>query len=170
MEKAFLDFDIRLLECEQYSRRESVIFSGIPDRVPQDQLEPTVINIIDHMGLSVHPKDISAIHQLKKQGRYPARVIVKFVNRKVVNFCHDNKNVLPTIKNQIKMNLRIYESLATLNQESLRICTWLKDNNIIDRHYLRNGFSKVVATAGDQPCKILHPSQLRAKFDVPDDV
>ena len=171
LEKAFLDFDIRLLECEQYSRRESVIFSGIPDHVHHNQLEPTVINIIDQMGLSIHPKDISAIHRLgKPNGRYPARVIVKFVNRKIANFCFDNKNVLPSLKDQLKMNLRIFESLANLNQEALRICTWLKDNNLIDRHYLRNGYSKIVCSEGDNPVKVTHPSYLRAKFDIPDNI
>ena len=171
LEKAFLNFDIRLLECEQYSRRESVIFSGIPDHVHQNQLEPTVIHIIDQMGLSIHPKDISAIHRLgKPNGRYPARVIVKFVNRKIANFCFDNKDVLPSLRDELRMNLRIYESLANLNQEALRICTWLKDNNQIDRHYLRNGYCKIVPNAGGNPVKVPHPSYLRAKFDVPDSI
>ena len=42
--------DIRLIQTEQYSRRESLVFSGIPADIPQDQLENTVMNILHHLG------------------------------------------------------------------------------------------------------------------------
>lgn len=43
--------DTRLVHCEQYSRRESVVISGIPDNIPQKELEPIVLGILEKIGL-----------------------------------------------------------------------------------------------------------------------
>ena len=77
---------------------------------------------------------------------------------------------LPDLRHTLHMNLRFYESLANLNQESLRLCNWLKEKNKIHDHFLRNGFSKVVVAEKDKPIKVPHPQFLRDKFDIPDGV
>ena len=47
----FLDemysLDTRLIRMEQYSRHESLVISGIPDNVPQSELEPTLIKYLN---------------------------------------------------------------------------------------------------------------------------
>ena len=39
LQENLFDVDCRLIEVEQYSRRENLIISGIPDSVPQRDLE-----------------------------------------------------------------------------------------------------------------------------------
>ena len=172
LERQIADTDVRVLECEQYSRRECVIISGIPGNIQDNQLESTVLNILRNLQIYVHETDISAIHRLgvSTNPRYPARVIVKFVNRKITDKCFEKRDRLPDLYQSLKMNIRFFESLAQLNQESLKLCTWLKENGLIYDHFMRNGFSKIVIAEKDKPMKVPHPQFLRDKFDIPANV
>ena len=172
LESRIQDTDTRVLECEQYSRRECVVISGIPANIKEEKkLESTVIEILKNLEIYISGADISAIHRLgeTKDSKYPARVIVKFVNRKVTNWCFERKDWLPDLRDTLKMNVRFYESLAQLNQESLRLCYWLKENNLIYDHFMRNGYSKIVIAENGKPIKVSHPQFLRDKFSVPED-
>ena len=164
------DMDIRLLECEQYSRRECVVISGIPGNIRDVKLETTVINILSKLDIPIKSEDISAIHRLgvSNDTRYPARVIVKFVNRKITNLCFERKDWLPDLRNTLKMNIRFYESLAQLNQESLKLCTWLFNTGKIYDHFMRNGYCKIIINEKDKPVKVPHPQFLRDQFDIPE--
>ena len=103
------------------------------------------------------------------QSRYPAKVVVRFYNRKAVNFCMDHRDDLQQkAYNQLRLNLRFFSSLCPKNQETLRICKWLKQENRIHDHYIRNGFVKVVDEEHGRPWKASNPSMLRKKFeDIP---
>ena len=160
------NMDVRLVECEQYSRRESLIISGIPSHVTQNQLESYVLTILAEIGLDrLDHNDITACHRLgRSNGRYPAKVIVRFINRKVVEFCLRHRDRLPTASRNLRLNLRFYESLCAMNEEALRICKWLSEQNVIHHYYLRNGFVKVIVEEGDNPVRIVHPEYLWDKF------
>ena len=69
---------------DQYSRRNNVEIAGIPDSLPDDLLEDKVIEILNYLNISLVNWDIEACHRLKKSlnSPSPARVIVRFVNRK----------------------------------------------------------------------------------------
>ena len=55
--------DSHLVHCEQYSRRESIVVSGIPDNIPQSELEITVLEILKRIGLDrMSSFEISACH------------------------------------------------------------------------------------------------------------
>ena len=168
LEKKLMELDIRLVECEQYSRRESLIISGIPNSVKQQQLEGKVIEILRLIGLNIVPDDITACHRLFSPAgsEYPAKVIVRFFNRKVVNFCLEHRdNLQEKAYQHLRLNLRFFESLCTKNEESLRICKWLKGEQRIDEYFLRNGFVKIVGEQNGRPTKIPHPDILRQKFE-----
>ena len=76
---------------EQYSRRESLVISGIPENISQADLEPTVLEILRNIGVhNLASYHISACHN----DTYPARTVVKFTNRKVAEFCIENGNRL----------------------------------------------------------------------------
>ena len=170
LEKKILDLDVRLVEAEQYSRRENLIISGIPNSVKQKDLEQKVIDILGQIGVHIIPNDITACHRLYSPpgSEFPAKVIIRFYNRKVVNFCLDHKDVLQQrAYDQLRMNLRFYDSVCSKNQESLRICKWLYQQKKIHDYYLRNGFVKIVAHENGRPEKIKHPDFLRKKFVVP---
>ena len=67
----------------------------------------------------------------------------------------------------LKMNLRFYESLATLNQEALKISEYLEREGLIEKFYLRNGFVKIIVAQNDNPIRVDHPDLLREMFHVP---
>ena len=169
IEKKLLDLDTRLVECEQYSRRESLIISGIPSSIKQNDLEKKVIDILGLIGLNIIPDDISACHRLfnPPTSRFPGKVIVRFCNRKIANFCLEHKDDLQQkAYAHLRLNLRFYESLCSKNEESLRISKWLCQHEKIHDYYLRNGFVKIVADENGRPEKIKHPDFLRKKFDI----
>ena len=172
IEARIMELDVRVLECEQYSRRECLVISGVPAAIKGHDLQPTVIDILDKLGIEIVGKDISAIHRLgiSKDSRYPARVIVKFINRKILDICHERKDRLPNLQKELGMNIRFFDSLAQQNQESLRLCNWLKGNGLIHDHFLRNGFCKIIVAENDKPIKVPHPALLRDRFDIPKEV
>ena len=70
---------------EQYSRRNNIEISGIPNRIPDEDLENTIISICKDSGVEIDPKDIEGCHRLplsRNSRGQDKRVIVKFVNRK----------------------------------------------------------------------------------------
>ena len=172
LKKEVLDMDCRLIEVEQYSRRESLVISGIPGNVPQKDLERTVLNILYFMGFEhLREDDIVACHRLwaPRNSRHPARVIVKFLNRKVVEWCLSHLETLENVSKNMGLTLSLSESICAKNNETSRICKWLVDEGQIYKFFTRNGFVKIVAKEGDNPEKILHPELLREKFDnIPD--
>ena len=164
--------DVRLVEVEQYSRRESLVFTGIPANIPQKDLELKVLEIMYHLGYQGSTQlthdDISACHRLWQppSSRNPARVIVKFTNRKVVEWTLAHKSNLAQVREQLGLNLEVSESICAKNTESLKICKQLLDDGQIIKYYTRNGFPKVIVGEYDAPVKINHPNVLRERFDV----
>ena len=70
---------------EQYSRRNNVEISGIPNTIPDNDLENTVISICRDPGVEIDPKYIEGCPRIPLSGYsrgQDKRVIVKFVNRK----------------------------------------------------------------------------------------
>ena len=82
-----------------------------------------------------------------------------------MNFCLEHRKELQQqASRQLHLNLRFFESLCSKNEESLRICKWLNQQNKIQDHYLRNGFVKLVAEEDGISRKVKHPDLLRKKF------
>ena len=133
-EKIF-DLDCRIVECEQYSRRENLVITGIPESVDDiHKLESTVIATLEKLGIYIDLKDISACHRLgpyKHNARFPRSVIVRFVNRKIVYHALNNRDKLWGLKDVLHMNLRFYESLCSLNNETRKLCNGLKQRGEI---------------------------------------
>ena len=49
---------------EQYSRRECLEISGIPDSISNNNLEETVLKIFNETGVTVNSRDVEACHRL----------------------------------------------------------------------------------------------------------
>ena len=69
----------------QYSRRECLEITGIPDSISTDDLEETTIKIFDKL-------DVEDCHWLKSNG--PKKVIIKSAWCKDANLIRKNKNKL----------------------------------------------------------------------------
>ena len=158
--------DSKIIENNQYARRESLIISGIPDNIRQNDLEEKAIQILRSIGwTTITSYNISACHRLKKKknDRFPTQTIVQFTNRKIVNYCIENRNRLYDVKNLLKMNLRFFESLCDSNKKVYDECYNLKKYGLITDFYIRNGFVKIVKD-GKSPIKIQHQEDLYFYF------
>ena len=66
---------------EQYSRRNNIEISGIPNKIPEN----TIMSICKDSGVEIDPKDIAGCYRLlllRNSRVQDKRVIAKFVNRK----------------------------------------------------------------------------------------
>ena len=57
-------FERKCWENEQYSRREFIEISGIPQSIKQMDLEKTVLNDFDKIDAPVDPQNIEVCHKL----------------------------------------------------------------------------------------------------------
>ena len=74
----------------QYSRRECLEITGVPDSVTNDDLEKTTIKIFDKLDVAIDPSNIADCDRLKSNG--PKKVIIKFSRCKDANLIQKNKN------------------------------------------------------------------------------
>ena len=118
---------------------------------------------------NVDRKEVSALHRLPKrrQSQYPPRVIVKFVNRKIVDktLKLSAAGCWKNVRKEMGYGLRFYSALCPKNEEALRNCKTLKEEGLIFSYFIRNGFCMIVEKEGDKPFKILHPKVLKDQFD-----
>ena len=159
-------FDQRLIKLEQYTRRDSLVFSGIPSEIPQEFLQRTILNVMFHLGFNLGPDDIQACHRLwsPADSTEPAKVIVKFVSRKIVEWSLAHQENLQFVKLFMGLDLTMSPSLCDKNTESSNICKWLKDHGLIHNFFLRNGFAKIVVNRGGNAVKVTHPDHIRKRF------
>ena len=76
----------------QYSRRECLEITGVPDSVSNDDLEKTTIKIFDKLDVGIDPSNIEDYHWFKSNGS--KIVIIKFDRRKDANLIRKNKSKL----------------------------------------------------------------------------
>ncbi len=125
------------------------------------------MDILYHLGVkNVERSDIAACHRLGKYpgSRCPARVIVKFVNRKTVDSSLYNKGNWKSVRQQMGHSIRLYACLSPKNEEALRMCTWLKNEEVIHDYFIRNGYCMVVENEGDKPYKVHRPQALNDAY------
>ena len=84
---------------EQYSRRECLEISGIPESIPNNNLEETVLKIISETGVSVNSRDVEACYRLNQKAK-PKKVIIKLSKRKDGARVMKNKKKLKSMKPQ----------------------------------------------------------------------
>ena len=76
----------------QYSRRECLEITGVPDSVSNNDLEETTMKIFDKLDVTNDPPNIEDCHWLKSNG--PKKVIIKFARHKDANVIRKHKNKL----------------------------------------------------------------------------
>ena len=164
--KNLYEMDCKILANNQYSRRENLIISGIPNYILHDDLENTVLKILQVFSLrELSSYHIVACHRLpSNNGNYPERTIVRFINRKMAMYCVDNKDYISQCNGNLNMNLRFFEDLAPDNEYILKVCRDLKYLSIIKDFVVRNGFTKVFLYNTNIPIKCAHPDDLHDMF------
>ena len=78
LEKRVIDLEKNQAKSEQYSRRNNVEFSNIPNDIPDNQLESKIIQICRDSGVEVDHNDIEGCHRL------PVSRYIRVDNKRVI--------------------------------------------------------------------------------------
>ena len=139
LENKIIDLEIQNNNVDQYSCRNDVEISGIPQSVSDNQLEEKVVDILKAIDVNITTNEIEACHRLGKKKK---NVILRFINRKHCLKALRNKKKLKSIdKNAIGIpngNLFISENLTPANRKLAFNCQKLKRDGEIEKCYTIN--------------------------------
>ena len=167
LEKRIIDLERAQSKAEQYGRRNNVEISGIPNSIPDEDLETILLKVCNESGIGVTKMDIEGCHRLplskhSKEGG-DKRVIVKFVNR---------KNAEALLANKKKINEKDFSHLEIPNKIfiSVSLCSYyrfiwgkckdLQRQGKIDQVFCLGGIVAIKLTETGQPIKVLHVSEV----------
>ena len=132
----------------QYGRRNNLVLSGIPESIPDSQLENTVSSILSDIGVSIQSEEIEAYNRFGKTDRKTnsKKTIIRFVNRKSCKKALLNKKKLSNINNgkfnfNAETKLFINENQTPMNESIAFNCRKLKRSSIIHIYYTREGIA-----------------------------
>ena len=124
----------------QYSGRECLEITGIPDSISNDDLEETTIKIFDKLDVAIDSSNIEDCHWLKSNG--PKKVIIKFTRRKDANLIRKNKSKLKGMNLcSIGVNNPVFinDSLCSYSKILWQKCKKLWSNKYIHAFWVSNG-------------------------------
>ena len=132
---------------EQYSRWERLEISGIPDSIPNNNFEETVLKIFNETGVTVNSRDVEACHHLKRKAN-PKKAIIKLSKRKDVVRVMTNKKKLKSMKPQnigLPSDCKIYinESLCKYYKYLWWKCKLLQTRGSIQSFWVTNGSIRI---------------------------
>lgn len=168
------DMEKDIAEQQQYDRRNNIEIAGIPDIIPNKDLESTIIKIAKKLDVVLMPSDIEACHRLpltknQRERKLPKNTIVRFVNRKRVEDLHRNKKKLTNISLD---DLKINKSKVFINTN---LCPYYKflmgkvsglfKNEMIEKYWIYNGTVNILELRSEIPKKIKHLNDLSHLLD-----
>ena len=162
LEKVIIRTETEVVVTNQYNRRENLIIDGIPDNIPQKNLEVVCVDLIRELGFvgRLGSYEIIGCHRLKKKANdVTTPVIIRFFNRKITEFCMKNRRKLRYTRST--WNLSFREDLCDANLTILEQCEQMKSDGILAKVYTHNGFVKVAKTLRDRPVRVNHIDELR---------
>ena len=152
---------------EHYSRRECLELSGIPDSIPNNNLEETVLKIFNETGVTVNTRDVEACHRLNQKAN-PKKVIIKLSKRKDVARVMNNKKKLKSMKPQnigLPSGCKIYinESLCKYYKYLWWKCKLLQTRGSIQSFWVTNGSIRI-RHQNDEVTSVTHIEDLEQHF------
>ena len=155
----------QILNQEQYSRRECIEFIGIPDSIPNNEIENKVGDILSKLDISITGTDIQACHRLKDKDR----VIVKFSNRKTTMEVLRNRKKLKTVEMSsldFPEETKIFanESLCPYYRGIWAKCRKLLNDGLIKHLWTYNGTVTIRKRENDDRIAISHDDDLVCLF------
>ena len=147
----------------QYSRRECIEISGIPNSIKDDDLEGKVVEVFDKLGVVIKEENVEACHRIKHSSE---RTIIKLSRRKdcqqIMKVKKDLRNMdLSETSLPVNTNLFVNESLCSYYNCLWSSCKKLKMSNKIYCFYTVNGTIKVKHHESDLPVPITHIEDLK---------
>ena len=134
LENKVLTLESEHNSLEQYGRQNNTEITGIPDKVPDQNLEEKVVDILNEISVDVSPKDIEACHRVGVSENNSKKTIVRFINVKHA------KKALTSRKNFRKSsspncNVFINENLTVKNNEIAFFSRKLKRSGHLTKIY-----------------------------------
>ena len=132
---------------EQYCRQERLEILGIPDSIPNDNLEETVLKIFNETGVTVNSRDVEVCHRLNQKAS-PKKLIIKLSKRKDVARVMNKKKKLKSIKPQnigFPSGCKVYinESLCKYYKYLWWKCKLLQTRVSIQSFWVTNGSIRI---------------------------
>ena len=93
LQEKIISLERHCSENDQYSRRESVEISGLPESIKDDVLEEKVLEVFGKIGVFIDKSNVEACHRLKSKIK-PNKTIIKLSRRKDVSEILTNKKKL----------------------------------------------------------------------------
>ena len=149
-----------IITTNQYNRRQNLVIEGIPDHVPQHHLENVCLDIIHKIGFEpVGNYEVVGCHRIRKGPHdVTSPTIIRFINRKVPEFCKRNRWRLQKVDfGNWSLNFR--DDLCEANTAILHECENLKERGVLSKVFTYNGFVKV-AVGNARPIKVCHKNDL----------
>ena len=151
---------------EQYSRRESLEISGVPESVAVNDLEGKVLKLLGKIDVEVHPDHIEACHW-KKYNAGLKKVIIKISRRKDADKIRRAKKKLKGLNfSSIGINLAVYinDSLCRYYKDLWAKCKKLWLNKFIHGFCTSNGSIRSKLTETGNVRVITHDADLEELF------
>ena len=151
---------------EQYSRRECLEISGVPESVAVNDLEGKVLKLLEKIDVEVHPDHIEACHWIKSNAG-PKKVIIKMSRRKDADKIRKAKKKLK----DLNLSLIGINSAVHINDS---LCRYYKNlwakwkklwlNKFIHGFWTSNGSIRLKLTETDLVRVITHDADLEELF------
>ena len=163
----FLEKEVARID--QYGRRENVEISGIPENIPDIELEKTVIEILHKMGLErIQSYGIVGCHRLGKKDRFGNRnTIIRFVNRKDAIWCFQHRKNLHLCRKLGFRNLFFMENLCPAYRSIFETLNKHRSNGEIKKLWTYNGTVQFKYTDNpkEKSIKVFHECDLNFYFN-----
>ena len=147
LENKIIDLEIQNNDVDQYSRRNNVEISGIPQSASDNQLEEKVVDIFKAIDVNIITNEIEACHCLGKKKK---NVTVLVINRKhCLKALRKKKNLKSIDKSAIGIpnaNLFVRKNLTPANSKLTFNCRKLKRDSEIEKCYTINGNVHIAKT------------------------
>ena len=159
-------------ELQQRSRRSNLEIHGIPNEILDENLEKTIIEILNDNELAYEDitySDIEACHRLPGKRGLPKPVIIKFLCRKVRDEIIWNRGNLEDIslsKYGFDENHTLYinDNLSPHSKKIKFHCRNLRRDGIIKKFTFEHCNFKIKIAEGDRWHKISHEDNLYSLF------
>ena len=148
----------------QYSTRECLELSGLPESIENSELKDTVLQLFKKLAVEID-SNIEDCHWLPSKG--PKRVIVEFSKRKGANRVWKVKKNLKGIdlsSTGIKSPVYINESLCKYCKMLWRKCKKLCVNKLIHSFWVSNGSIRLKLSDNERSYMITHINDLEEVF------
>ena len=165
LQERVIDLERQCWANAQYSRRECLEISGIPNNIKQDGLEDKVLTIFKKVGCDIKSENIEACHRVGRQNN----IIIKFSRRKDCQQIYSVKKDLSKLDmkevdlpegTQIYVNQSLCPYYKSLWSKSKK----LRSLGKIHSFFISNSTIKLKIQENSEPVSITHSSDFTKHF------